>query len=137
MSIIPAPGHTTVILSAERGEYGELDNASRYQSLLGVAAAEVVRGRALAVYQLQGCYKGETEPSVAITMLHNQGVKFGRHIGKLFEQESVLFVDSAGNGKLYFLDTGDIENIGSYSPLHGAADAWTRVLATGEEFTFI
>lgn len=136
-TIIPQAGNITVIISAELDWRDDERNMAAHAELMECTATRLKLGDLFSVQVCEGAYKGTPERSIAITGPVSRTLAIGQHHADMFRQESILAIDHYGHGRLHYLD-GDQESIGHYQPLKStdAVDAWTRVLATGETFTF-
>lgn len=141
-TIIPQAGNITVILSAELASVADAPNERRHDALRLRLARHLEDGQLYSVQVCEGAYKGTPERSIAITGPVSRTLAIGQACAEQFGQESILAIDHYGHGRLHYTD-GDQESIGQYqvisgiSPKMAAIDAWTRILATGETFTFI
>lgn len=140
-SIIPNSGCLTIILSAELDGNTSGHNRDCHIDLRERLAHQFALGELYSVQECRGSYKGIPERSIAITGSPVTVLAIGQHHGDLFHQESILVINDHGGGCLRYIDrpfSGDDDPIGHYTELEdsGAADAWTRVLATGHLFTF-
>lgn len=135
-AIIPREGNLTAIISAELGWRDATRNGLDHIELRDRLARQLAIGELYSVLECEGAYKGTPERSIAITGPAGRTLAIARREAERFSQESVLVIDNEGYGELRFTNDWHCVAIGTYSPLHGAADAWTRILATGETFTF-
>ena len=137
---IPADGRHAYILSAFREGRSIGENVKAQRHLIGILAADMVTGAWDAIHYCDGAYMGEEEESVLV--LCSSGdighIRNIRNIARMFDQDSVLRISRRGGGVLYFCDDRDPQPIGQYQACQpGTVEAWTRIRATGEAFTFV
>lgn len=130
-------GRITYILSAEREEFTIGQNAHAMKRLATLLAAELAAGHIFTMAHAEGAYKGTPERSIVVVAPCGW-IGQASQLGRMFGQESILRMGSAGTATLHFMREDDAELIGSYTELESTdgVDAWTRILATGETFTF-
>lgn len=138
-SIIPQAGNTTVIISAELDWRDDERNLAAHIDLRERLARQLEIGELYSVQVCEGAYKGSPERSIAITGPVSRTLAIARGEADNFSQESVLIVNPDGSGELRFTTDQHYMSIGHYVKLDSTdgVEAWTRVLATGETFTFI
>lgn len=139
-AIIPREGNLTAIISAELSWRDAGRNHLDHLELRDRLARQLAIGELHGMFECEGAYKGTPEKSIAITGPLETVKAIATREGERFGQESVLYVTNSGRGTLRYIGHGtgpiQLEAIGLYTPLRGTADAWTRVIATGETFTF-
>lgn len=133
---IPADGRHAYILSAFREDRSIGENLKAQRQLLGILAADVATGTWDAIHYCDGAYQGQEEESVLV-LCSSGAIGQIRNIARMFDQDSILRISRSGDGILYFCDHRDPMPIGRYQACQpGTAEAWTRIRATGEAFTF-
>lgn len=135
---IPANGRLTIIVSAER-EYRSDDANHGYHCLLRKHVAKhVAHGELYSMHECEGAYKGTPERSIAFTGPVGITGAIGRRLGEAFMQESILAIAPSGKGELIFMDHQPGIALGQLAPCDAdQCEAWTRILATDETFTFV
>ena len=85
------------IISGELATLGDTENAHRSASIKVDLIKALGAGK---VKQVRGSYKGTKETAFVV----NGGLKEVTRIGELYDQESVLHLDSSRNAVLHYLD---------------------------------
>lgn len=67
-----------------------------------------------------GCYEGVTEESFLVNLgtdarFHKQNASEVLRLGCLFQQDSLLFIDNEENAELVFCESGEKQNIGTFT----------------------
>lgn len=138
---IPATGHVTYILSAERANLSAEINGFRTLDLKRDLGRMFATGDLVAVVEVEGSYKGQREASFAVTLPSGaDGLRAIMGVAFEYQQESVLAIIETGHAFLHYCEPVPVEPIGQYKPLAldelEAYEAWTVVKATGQAFTF-
>lgn len=137
-SIIPMESKATVILSAELDYRDACSNALDMIQLRDRLARQFAIDELDSVQACLGSYKGVPEKSIAITGEPGAVRAIARRECEYFKQESYLLIHPCGTGSLRFTGSDDRMVIGRYKAIRQVDDteAWSRVVATGELFTF-
>ena len=140
-AVVPAPGHTTYIISGYREDLRtEHENSISHEALAHDLAQLLARGSIESFLHCRGRYFGQDERSIAVTGVDQWSLhKTILELAEKYRQESILAITGAlGLGTLYFTN-GGAELIGQYQAIDSTngIDAYTEVCATGETFTFV
>src|SRR5690625_4306082 len=138
---IPATGHVTYILSAEREHLTAEQNGFRTLDLKRDLGRMFATGGMVAVMEVAGCYKGQQEVSFAVVMRDtNSSRRSMLSLAVEYQQESVLAIRDE-KALLYYCGQDLVEPIGRYKALAlgevAGYEAWSMVKATGQAFTFV
>ena len=137
-TIIPTADRLTIIMSAELDYMDAERNSLRTLDLRERLARQFEIGEVDSLAACAGAYKGTPEKSFAFIGQPGTVRAIARGIAEYFGQESVLLIDHTGRGELLYTVDGQREHIGTLAHIDDveSVDAWTRVIATGETFTF-
>ena len=139
-AVVPAPGHTTYILSGYQDDKTAHESNLAHEGLAHDLAQLIAVGRIDTMAHCRGAYKGTPERSIAVTGVDQWSLhKTILELAVKYRQESILAITGTlGLGTLYFTN-GDTELIGQYQAIDSTngIDAYTEVCATGETFTFV
>lgn len=76
---------------------------------------------------VEGCYKGEREPSYLVTLDDSVTLAHCVAIASANHQESILLVDEQRQAHLHYIDSGKVEHLGAFVECQPAqaGDAYT------------
>ena len=100
------------IISAERFTLTKGENQKRHQELLTQLKRDGFKTKVV-----EGVYHGQTEKSILVLLESNfLAVDLGylKNYGMIFDQESILFVDSDRKAELHFPATNKAEKLGNF-----------------------
>jgi hypothetical protein len=70
-----------------------------------------------------GVYKGTHNPSYGFSITHKSELKRFMYLGRKYNQESILVLDSDNNGSLVFCSTGEVLELGQWQQVAPALTA--------------
>jgi hypothetical protein len=138
-AIVPTTEHgATFILSAETNDLTHGGCITAMTSLRNDLYDLMDRGAIDSIIICHGAYEGTPENSVAVHASKLRAFIALQDLARQYQQDSILEVSSTGRGVLHFNDTRDSVEIGHYLAIDDTSghQAWTRVIGTGETFTF-
>ena len=122
-----------VIISAERFTLSNGENQKRHQDLLTQLKKDGFKTKVV-----EGVYHGQTEKSILVLLdskFLSVDLGYMKNYGMIFDQESILFVDSDRKAELHFPATNKAEKLGNFvSVTKGIAIQCNNYTQDGQDY---